>query len=267
MSFSRFSGKHTEYQAFRTDFDSRMVYAKIPERVKGSYLYNALEGAAKDYVGNTGTWVNRYAELWEKLDSRYANRWTLAAETIKATLISEVPKGSLGNHTEVVRYIDQQVNMIESIKQLGLTPEQLAVNTLLMKLPEFMAEPIRNGLRIRRKGTQNQEDFKFTPEEFAEVVNDTVLNMDKLYPKTPTTLMQNNVSQEGSPSISKGSDTQCYSGDNVNKGESNHTNTNNNDQGEGGHRGRCHTCSCSCSDNQNDNQAKSSSARFRAMLS
>ena len=263
MSFPTFDGNHILYQAFRTDFDSRMFYAKIPERVKGCYLYNALEGAAKDYVGNTGTWVNRYAELWEKLDSRYANRWTLAAETIKATLISEVPKGSLGNHTEVVRYIDQQVNMIESIKQLDLTPEQLAVNTLLMKLPEFMAEPIRNGLRIRRKGTQNQEDFKFTPEEFAEVVNDTVLNMDKLYPTTTTTLMQNNVSQEGGASLSKGSDTQCYSGDNVNKGESNHTNTNNNDQGEGGHRGRGHSCSCSCNDNHNGNNGGNRGGNYK----
>ena len=243
MSFPKFGGKHTEYQAFRTDFDSRMVYAKIPERVKGCYLYGALEGAAKDYVGNTGTWVNRYAELWAKLDSRYANRWTLAAETIKATLISEVPKGSIGNHADLVRYIDQQVNMIESIGQLDLTPQQLAVNTLLMKLPEFIAEPIRNGLRIRRKGTKDQEDFKFTPEEFAEVVNDTVLNMDKLYPKaTSTTVMQTNVSHKGGVVPSKGSGTQSNSSGNhsnsnsSNKGNYNH-NANNNNHGNVGHSG------------------------------
>ena len=240
MSFPKFSGKHTEYQAFRTDFDSRMVYAKIPERVKGCYLYGALEGAAKDYVGNTGTWVNRYAELWAKLDSRYANRWTLAAETIKATLISEVPKGSLGNHTELVRYIDQQVNMIETIGQLDLTPQQLAVNTLLMKLPEFIAEPIRNGLRIRRKGTQNQEDFKFTPEEFAEVVNDTLLNMDKLYPKATSTatVMQTNVTHKGGTLPFKGSNTQYNSsGNNNNKGKNNNNGNNTNNQGDGGHSG------------------------------
>ena len=206
-----------------------------------------MEGSAKDYVGNSGTWVDKYEELWAKLDSRYANRWTLCAETIKATLISEVPKGSLGNHTELVRYIDQQVNMIESIGQLDLTPQQLAVNTLLMKLPEFMAEPIRNGLRIRRKDTQNQEDFKFTPQEFAEVVNDTVMNMDKLYPKTPTaTVMQTNVTQ-------KGSNSQVKSSGNNNKSKGNNNNTNDNNQGDGGHSGGNYNYNGNHNDNNGGN--------------
>ena len=57
---------------------------------------------------------------------------------------------------------------------MDLTNEQLATNVLLMKLPEDFSNAIRNGLRISRKNKGN-EDFKFTPEEFRDVMNDTVM--------------------------------------------------------------------------------------------
>merc|ERR1711895_258728 len=76
----------------------------------------------------------------------------------------------------MVEYIDDQLDRMQtqSIEALDLTYVQLATNVLLMKLPEDFSNAIRNGLRIARKNHGN-EDFKFTPEEFRDVMNDTVM--------------------------------------------------------------------------------------------
>ena len=76
---------------------------------------------------------------------------------------------------KMVEYIDDQIDRMQSIEALELTNVQLATNVLLMKLPEDFSNAIRNGLRISRKDKGN-EDFKFTPQEFREVMNDTVMS-------------------------------------------------------------------------------------------
>ena len=69
----------------------------------------------------------------------------------------------------------------QSIEALDLTNVQLATNVLLMKLPEDFSSAIRTGLRISRKDKGN-EDFKFTPQEFREVMNDTVMSWKTTQP-------------------------------------------------------------------------------------
>ena len=68
------------------------------------------------------------------------------------------------------------------LKALDLTNEQLATNVLLMKIPEDFSNALRTGLRISRKDKAN-EDFKFTPEEFREVMNDTVVSWKTTNPR------------------------------------------------------------------------------------
>ena len=75
----------------------------------------------------------------------------------------------------MVEYIDVQLDRMQNLKALELTNEQLAINVLLMKLPKDFSNAIRNGLRIARMDKGN-EDCKFTPQEFREVVNDTVMS-------------------------------------------------------------------------------------------
>ena len=81
----------------------------------------------------------------------------------------------------MVEYIDDQIDRMQSIEALDLTNVQLATNVLLMKLPEDFSNAIRNGLRISRKDKGN-EDFKFTPQEFREVMNDTVMSWKTTQP-------------------------------------------------------------------------------------
>ena len=148
----------------------------------GYYLHTHLHGEAAEYVGDKDSWQNRYAELWEKLDSRYANRWNLASETIKSSVLSSPPQ----DPSQMVKYIHDQLNCIRGIDSLGLDGGQLAIHILLMKLPENIATPIRQGLRLKRRDKGDQ-DYKFTPEEFRDVVNDTLVNKT-ITPIPPITL-------------------------------------------------------------------------------
>ena len=70
-----------------------------------------------------------------------------------------------------------------------------------MKLPEDFSNAIRNGLRISRKDRGN-EDFKFTPLEFREVMNDTVMSWKTTQPHLveSTMALQATIPQSSQPS-------------------------------------------------------------------
>ena len=91
----------------------------------------------------------------------------------QATIMSSPPEEN--DWEKMVEYIDDQLDRMQSLEALNLTNAQLATNVLLMKLPEDFSNAIRNGLRITRKDKGN-EDFKSTPQEFREVMNDTVMS-------------------------------------------------------------------------------------------
>ena len=89
---------------------------------------------------------------------------------------------------------------MQSIEALDLTNVQLATNVLLMKLPEDFSDAIRNGLRIFMKDKGN-EDFKFTPQEFREVMNDTVMSWKTTQPHLveSTMALQATIPQSSQP--------------------------------------------------------------------
>ena len=113
----------------------------------------------------------------------------------------------------MVEYINDQLDRMQSLKALDLTIEQMATNVLLMKLPEDFSNAIRNGLRITRKDKGDQ-DFKFTPQEFREVMNDTVMSWKTTQPHLvestmvlQATIPPNTSGQQSSQPISQGKST------------------------------------------------------------
>ena len=123
----------------------------------------------------------------------------IAAETIKCSIMSTPPDD---DWQKMVEYIDDQLDCIRSITYLDLTPEQLAVNVLLTKLPEDFANAIRNGIRIKCQD-KGLKDFKFTPNEFRDVLNDTVVTWKTTSPNLiastavlRTTCKQNKVGEQ-----------------------------------------------------------------------
>ena len=173
IDLPQWNGEIARYKCFKVNFDGLIRCTRIPEHLWGPYLFNALDDKTKLYAGLSQSWQGRYEELWEHLDSRFANRWTVAAETIKATIMSTPPEED--NWEAMVQYIDDQLDRMRSLDALDLSNIQLATNVLLMKLPEEFSNAIRNGIRIARKGRGNQ-DYKFSPEEFRDVMNDTVMS-------------------------------------------------------------------------------------------
>ena len=197
LKLPHFAGDRAAYAAWKLNFEKIIDKTDIPDNFKGTYLYASLEGAAKEYVGATDKWMDKYTELWAKLDSRYANRWTLAAEVIKNSVMSAAPTGNVKDLTE---YVDEQINYIDSLGQLKMSAQQLATNALLLKLPEEYAAAIRNGLRLKRQGL-GQEDYRFTPEEFRDVINDTVMTWDTTAPKKAAATTVSQTSARGAPEV------------------------------------------------------------------
>ena len=173
IDLPHFSGEIARYKTFKVNFNGLVRCTDIPEHLWGPYLFEALDEDTKLYAGLSESWQGRYEELWEHLDSRFANRWTVAAETLKATIMSTPPEEN--NWETMVHYIDDQLDRMKSLKALELTNDQLATNVLLMKLPEEFSNAIRNGIRIARKG-KGKQDYKFTPEEFRDEMNDTIMS-------------------------------------------------------------------------------------------
>ena len=172
LEFPRYDGRDFSlFNSWKVNMCDMLKSTSIPQNMWGVILFSHLDGPAKKYVGCRGNWQGKYKELWEKLDSRYANRWTMAAQTIKCSIMSTPPED---DWQSMISNIDDQLDCIIGIKQLDLSPEKLAINVLLMKLPEDFANAIRNGIRIKRQD-KDLKDFKSTPDEFRDVLNDTVV--------------------------------------------------------------------------------------------
>ena len=169
LKLPRFNGESSLYSSFKANFDSLIKATHTPPEMWGHYLYLHLDEEPQAYVGKRENWQGKYTELWGILDSRYANRWTIAAQTIKSSFMSTPPDGDL---KQINQYIDEKMDCIRSLSHLNLTAEQLAINVLLLQLPEDFANSIRNGLKIKRHD-KGSLDYRFTVEEFRDVLNDT----------------------------------------------------------------------------------------------
>ena len=107
LNLPTWNGDIAKFKAFNTNFDGLIRSSGIPEEFWGVYLYEHLDKKSKTYVGSSSSWLGRYEELWELLKSRYANRWTVPAETVKATIMSTPPEEN--DWEKMVEYIDEQL--------------------------------------------------------------------------------------------------------------------------------------------------------------
>ena len=79
-----FNGKIIMYASFKKSFQFLIKQVAGPKSLWATHLANSLKGDAKKYIGDTTAWFDKYDQLWNALETKYANRWTLATETIKA---------------------------------------------------------------------------------------------------------------------------------------------------------------------------------------
>ena len=122
-----------------------------------THLEDNVIGKAKEYIGKNGTWHDSWEGLWNYLDQKYANRWNLASEAVNNFLFKSRPSG---DKRDTANYIYQQKNNLDQILALGLTIEEIGVNTILQNLPEEHAKEIRQALRTAHAGKSEKEHFK-----------------------------------------------------------------------------------------------------------
>ena len=90
-----FAGETALYNGYKSSFKFHITQIMGPKTMWATHLVNSLRGEAKKYVGEATDWFDQYDELWETLDSKYANRWLLATETIRKFFSRPPPKDNL----------------------------------------------------------------------------------------------------------------------------------------------------------------------------
>ena len=78
-----FAGDIALYNGFKLNFKYLIQQISGPKTLWATHLANSLRGEAQQYAGDATNWFDKYNELWDTLDSKYANRWLLATETIR----------------------------------------------------------------------------------------------------------------------------------------------------------------------------------------
>ena len=76
--------------------------------MRATYLEESIKGEAASYIGSKGKWFNNYEGLWAILDDKYANRWVLASDTIRAFFGRANPEHT---QTSVDKWFYEQRNM------------------------------------------------------------------------------------------------------------------------------------------------------------
>ena len=64
----------SDYTPFKEKFRYVIGHCNTPKELWAQHLENSLKGKAQRYIGNKGSWFNKYEELWAHLDNKYANR-------------------------------------------------------------------------------------------------------------------------------------------------------------------------------------------------
>ena len=95
VNLPTFHGQITSYAAFKRNFLYLIEQVSGPETLRATHLANCMKDEAKEYIGDPTQWFDKYDELWEMLDNRYANRWVLATDTIRAFFLNPPPASEL----------------------------------------------------------------------------------------------------------------------------------------------------------------------------
>ena len=168
VDLPKFDGKTIEYKAFKTNFQFVIQKVNGPKELWATHLVNSLLGPVKQYIGSENKWFNKYEDLWEMLDSKYDNDWTLYYETISAffynVLQSEEPE-------PFKNFFYAQLDNISSIEALNLTVGELLTTYLIESFPTFYKTQMKEALRALQP---NKRKATFSPEEVRKVFNDTI---------------------------------------------------------------------------------------------
>ena len=165
-----FDGKNiSEYAAFKEKFQFIIQYISGPKELWATHLENKLTDDAKRYVGSKSSWYNKYSELWEALDDKYANRWNIATEAVRNFFYEHRPEN---NQEAVLNWFHQQLDHLRSVINLDMTVEEIGTNLILQTLPNDYAREVRSGLRVAN--ANNKKKAAFSIKELRTVVNDTI---------------------------------------------------------------------------------------------
>ena len=161
--------KISEYASFKEKFKFIIQYIAGPKELWATHLENKLTGDAKQYIGLKGSWYNKYEELWEVLDDKYANRWNIATEAASNFFFKPRPED---DQESVLDWFHDQVDNLRNVTNLNMTVEEIGTNLILQTLPAKYAREVRSGLRVAHAG--NKKKAAFSIKELRSVVNDTI---------------------------------------------------------------------------------------------
>ena len=118
----------------------------------------------------------------------------MTSKILQASVLSQPPTDFI----EIKKWVDDQLESIQRVLHLDLTVEQLMVNSILAKLPEYIAGPVR--LSLKTSGAGGGE-FKFSPQEFEDAINETIQTWTLATPELAQSLTvhQTSVSRTSSP--------------------------------------------------------------------
>ena len=163
-----FSGNNIVYSAFKKNFRYMITQLSCPQKLWGTHLYNSLREEALEYVGSQRDWIDRYDELWETLDDKYANRWVLANDTIKSFICKPVPDDS---PESVNSFFYSQIDALKSVIELKMTVEQVGVSIICQTLPEEVGKDIKQGLKSLYP---DKKKCAFSIKDIVRVYNDQI---------------------------------------------------------------------------------------------
>ena len=168
VDLPKFDGKTIDYKAFKEHFNFVIQKVNGPKELWATHLVNSLQGPAKQYIGSENKWFNKYEDLWDMLDSKYNNEWTLYYETLAAffynILQSEEPE-------PLKNFFYTQLDNISSIEALGLTVGELLTTYLIESLPQSYKSKLKEAIKSQQP---NKQKATVTPQEARKVFNNTI---------------------------------------------------------------------------------------------
>ena len=163
-----FHGDIANYAAFKKNFEYLIKQVTGPKELWATHLAGCMRSEAKQYIGDSTQWFDKYEELWEMLDIKYANRWVLATDTIRAFFLKAPPPSEL---EEVKKWFFDMQQALNKVIALGMSVEEIGINFVIECLPDEYQTELRNGLRTLHPG---QKTATFSKKTVQEVFNDTI---------------------------------------------------------------------------------------------
>ncbi|CAL4117670.1 unnamed protein product [Meganyctiphanes norvegica] len=168
VNLPTFSGKIVEYPSFKSSFKYIIPYVSCTRELWVYHLHNSLKYEVLEYVGPLEHWIDKYEDLWDTLDDKYANRWVVADEPIRHFIGKTVPDST---PEAIDSFFFAQCSALKRVMALEMTVEQVGVNMICQTLPNETASQIRQGLRLL---CPNKEQYAFTIKEVRSAYNENV---------------------------------------------------------------------------------------------